>query len=68
MGYLGVKFKCCRKRAQRSDMYKLMMRKASSRIAKEMDLQKFLFRQRIFITSLLSLLKSRQSYFVDKYS
>lgn len=44
------------------------MRKANSRLAKEMDLQKFLHRQRIFITSLLGLLKSRQSSFVDKFS
>ena len=44
------------------------MRKANSRLAKEMDLQKFLHRQRVSITALLSLLKGRQSSFVDKFS
>ena len=33
-----------------------------------MDLQKFLHRQRILVTSLLSLLKGYQSTFVDKFS
>lgn len=44
------------------------MHKASSRITKEMDLQKFLHRQRVFIASLLGLLKGRQSSFVHRYS
>ena len=33
-----------------------------------MDLQKFLHRQRILVTSLLSLLKGRQTTFVDTFS
>ena len=45
-----------------------MVQKASSRYAKELDLQKFLHRQRVLVTSLLSLLKGRQTTFVDKFS
>lgn len=45
-----------------------MVKKAQSRITKEMDFQKFLHRQRILINSLLGLLKSRQGFFVDKQS
>ena len=33
-----------------------------------MDLQKFLHRQRVLVTSLLGMLKSRQTIFVDKFS
>ena len=33
-----------------------------------MDLQKFIFRQRVHTTAILALLKGRQSQFVDKMS
>ena len=45
-----------------------MVRKARSRFAKEMDLQKFLHRQRVLVTSLLGLLRGRHTAFVDKFS
>ena len=45
-----------------------MLDKSSSRLSKELDLQKFLHRQRVLVVSLLGLLKSRQSSFVDSYS
>ena len=45
-----------------------MLDKSSSRLSKELDLQKFLHRQRVLVVSLLGLLKGRQSSFVDYYS
>ena len=45
-----------------------MMNKSSSRLSKQLDLQKFLHRQRVLMASLLGLLKGRQSSFVDYYS
>ena len=45
-----------------------MLNKSQSRLEKEMDLQKFIHRQRVFITAVLGLLSGRQSAFVDKYS
>ena len=65
--FLRNSFFCCY-RFQETREYKKMMRKSQSRFAKEMDLQKFLHRQRILVTSLLSLLKGYQSTFVDKFS
>lgn len=35
---------------------------------RELDLQKFIHRQRVSITALLGLLKPRQNHFVDKFS
>jgi len=52
-----VKLESCLNRARREQRYQAMVRKANSRITKELDLQKFLHRQRIFITSLLGLLR-----------
>ena len=63
-----VKFKNCFTRSSRAKRYEAMAQKANSRIAKEMDLQKFLHRQRIMSTALLGLLKGRQCSFIDKYS
>ena len=45
-----------------------MINKSTSRLSKELDLQKFLHRQRVLVVSLLGLLKGRQSSFVDYYS
>ena len=45
-----------------------MLVKSATRMDKELDLQKFLHRQRILVTSLLGLLKGRQSSFVDYHS
>ena len=44
------------------------MKKADSHIEKEMDLQKFLQRQRVTMTAILGLLDRRQSIFVDRFS
>ena len=44
------------------------MLKAKSRIDKELDLRKFILRQRMQATALLGLLNGRQSLFVDKMS
>jgi len=44
------------------------MVKSHSRISKELDLQKFIHRQRVFITAILSLMSGRQKQFIDKFS
>ena len=43
-------------------------KEAQSRITKELDLQKFLHRQRVFTTSALGLMTGNQASFVDKFS
>mmetsp|Transcript_34452 Transcript_34452/g.42513 ORF Transcript_34452/g.42513 Transcript_34452/m.42513 type:complete len:173 (+) Transcript_34452:541-1059(+) len=48
--------------------YKRMVTKSRSSITKELDLRKFLIRQRISMVALMGLLKGRQSFFVDKMS
>ena len=53
---------CCNRQ------YKRMMHKATSRIDKELDLRKFIMRQRMQATALLGLLNGRQSLYVDKMS
>ena len=37
-------------------------------MGKELDLRKFIYRQRLFVTSMIGLLSGRQSFFVDKMS
>ena len=62
---------CCLFRsARRSVSYQFgqLLKKADSSVNKELDLKKFLVRQRIQSTSLLGLLSGRQTYFVDKMS
>ena len=44
------------------------MKKSQSFLKKEMDLQKFLFRQRLQTTAIIALLKGRQCFIVDKMS
>ena len=48
--------------------YNKMLGKAYSRISKELDLQKFIHRQRVFITATLGVLTGSQQAFVDKFS
>lgn len=48
--------------------YKRMMNKAKSSLSKELDLRKFIYRQRLQTTALLGLLSGRQSFFVDRMS
>ena len=45
-----------------------MLRQSKTTIQKELDLQKYIHRQRVFITALIGLLKPRQNQFVDKFS
>ena len=44
------------------------MNKATSKLDKELDLRKFIYRQRLQTTAILGLLNGRQSFFVDKMS
>lgn len=48
--------------------YKKMLLKSQSSLAKELDLRKFIYRQRITMTALLGVLSGRQSFFIDKMS
>ena len=59
---------CCCLRWRESQKYHQILEKSKLRLEKEMDLQKFLHRQRFIMTSLLSLLKGPQTAFVDKFS
>ena len=45
-----------------------MLSKSESYLTKEMDLKKFIVRQRTATTSLIAMLTGKQSYFVDKMS
>ena len=53
---------CCNKN------YQKLLKKSQSTLIKELDLQKFLYRQRLQTTAILGLLNGRQSFFVDKMS
>ena len=53
---------CCRKN------YKRMLNKSGSILQKELDLRKFIYRQRLTTTAILGLLNGRQSFFVDRMS
>ena len=48
--------------------HKRQLKKSLIQIDKELDLKKFLYRSRISVASLLGLLTSKQSAFVDKMS
>ena len=48
--------------------YKKLIKKSQSSLGKELDLRKFIYRQRLFVTSMIGLLSGRQSFFVDKMS
>ena len=45
-----------------------MINKSTARLSKELDLQKFLHRQRVLVVTLLGLLTGRQKNFVDSFS
>lgn len=45
-----------------------MLMKSQSELSKELDLKKFLHRQRLQSVAILGLLNGRQSFFVDKMS
>ena len=44
------------------------MKKSNDRLMKEMDLKKFITRQRLATTALLGLLTGQQTFFIDKMS
>ncbi len=48
--------------------YKKKITKSHSKMMKELDLQKFIHRQRLLVTSLIGLLDGRQTMFVNKMS
>ena len=48
--------------------YKKLMMKSQSYLNKELDLQKFIYRQRVQTYALMGLLSGRQNVFVDKIS
>lgn len=48
--------------------YKKKMFKSHNRLTKELDLRKFIHRQRVFTTAVIGLLSGPQSRFVDKMS
>ena len=53
---------------ERLKKYKKVMMRSQSKLMKELDLQKFIFRQRLQTTAILALLKGRQCFIVDKMS
>ena len=57
----------CRKHSK-AHRYNWWLNKSQSSITKEMDLRKFIFRQRLTTNAMLGLLSGRQSFFVDKMS
>ena len=62
---------CCfqnTKMFMETSRYKRFLSNSKSTLTKEMDLKKFLIRQRLQTTALLGLLSGRQSYLVDKMS
>ena len=62
---IGLK-NCCTAVFTCAKQHKRMMLKSQSGIMKEMDLRKFIHRQRTTMTALLGLCSGRQSFFIDK--
>ena len=48
--------------------YKKKVVKSNNKLEKEMDLRKFIHRQRVFTTAIIGLLSGPQSLFVNKMS
>jgi len=63
--FMTITLCCWRPKVKR---YRQLLQKSRSRVTKEMDLQKFLYRQRVCLTAVLGLLTRRQSIFVDRFS
>ena len=59
---------CCRERDATARRYRKFVEKSESLLAKEMDLHKFVLRQRISALSALATLSSSQTYVIDKMS
>ena len=61
MSFYAANFLCDRN-------YKRLLLKSRSALTKELDLKKFIIRQRLQTTAILGLLTGQQSFFVDKMS
>ena len=62
-----LRFCLCRYSEQRQ-MHRKALFQAQSKLDKEMDLKKFITRQRLQTTAFLALLTGKQSFFIDKLS
>ena len=58
----------CFAKFQRSQRFAKLLSKSQQTLDKELDLRKFIHRQRVQTTAVLGLLSSNQSLFVDKMS
>ena len=65
---MSVFRRCFREKNNRVRKFSQLMKSSQSYLNQEMDLQKFIFRQRVHTTAILALLKGKQSVFVDKMS
>ena len=59
---------CSKYCSSKSKRYAQLLKRSETRMDAEMDLQKFLYRQRVAMTALIGLLNRRQAIFVDKFS
>ena len=64
MNYFAARI-CCNSKTER---YKRILEKADSQLTKELDLRKFIMRQRVFLHSIQGLLTGRQQKFVSQMS
>ena len=62
-----LRFCLCRFSKQRQAHHKVLDQ-AQSKLDKEMDLKRFITRQRLQTTAVLALLTGKQSFFIDKMS
>ena len=60
--------RCFGDKDNRARKFHQQMEQSQNYLNQEMDLQKFIFRQRVQTSAILALLKGRQSEFVDKMS
>lgn len=58
----------CMTFCNRGSKYKKMLLKSQSSLNKELDLRKFIYRQRVTMMALLGLLSGGQSFLIDKMS
>ena len=64
--FIQSRLLCCM--SKKGNNYRKLMMKSSSTIQKEMDLQKFIHRQRVTMASMMAALTGHQKSFIDKYS
>ena len=62
-------FEACKKRIHpRAGLYHRLVQKSETTLNKELDLEKFMIRQRIQTNALIGLLNNQQSKFLDRMS